>query len=43
MFKWLARLALAKKAWDWYTEYKRKKNASNQSGGSFGNDHRLGD
>lgn len=25
MLKFLTRLALAKKAWDWYTDYKRKK------------------
>lgn len=38
MLKLLTRLALAKKAWDWYTSH--KKNSSNQSGGSI---NRLGD
>lgn len=36
MLKWIVRLSLAKKVWDWYTSRKAKKNASNQSGGSIG-------
>lgn len=39
MLALLTRLALAKKVWDWYTNRKAKKNASNQSGGSFQNDY----